>query len=62
MILFFLNLDTDGDGSIEKNEFEQVKTKNQNLNQNVIKILENKFQEDANTKITYERMYFTSLK
>jgi Ca2+-binding EF-hand superfamily protein len=61
IISSFKSIDTDGDGSIEKTEFEQAKTTNQNLNQNLIQILENKFQEDANTKITYERMYLTSL-
>ena len=50
--------DTNGDGSVEKSEFEQAKTNNKELNPSLIKILEQSFGADANEKITYERLYF----
>ena len=49
--------DTNGDGSVEKSEFEQAKANNKDLNQSLVKILEQSFQADANDKITYDRLY-----
>jgi hypothetical protein len=58
----FRNKDRDGDGSVEKSEFDEARKTNKNLNQTLIDILEKKFQQDANNKITYERMYFIIVK
>lgn len=49
--------DTSGDGSVEKAEFEAARKNNQDLNENLIKIFEKQFQQDASSKITYERMF-----
>lgn len=49
----FACVDTSGDGSVEKSEFEQAK-KNPNLNKTLVEIFENKFQQDSTTKLTYE--------
>lgn len=51
---FCLSVDTSGDGSVEKSEFEQARTKDSSLNSTVIQIFEQKFQQDSATKITYE--------
>jgi len=51
----FRTIDTSGDGFVEKDEFEQVKNNNQNLNENLINIFNKKFQQDANDKVTYEQ-------
>ncbi|CAF1083319.1 unnamed protein product [Rotaria sp. Silwood1] len=51
----FRTIDKSGDGFIEKDEFEQVKKTNQNLNQNLINIFDKKFEHDAVSKITYEQ-------
>ena len=49
--------DTNGDGSVEKSEFEQAKTNNKDLSPGLIKILEETFQANVNDKVTYERLY-----
>ncbi|CAF0722245.1 unnamed protein product [Adineta steineri] len=51
----FRTIDTSGDGFVEKDEFEQVKSKNKSLNQTLVTIFEKKFQQDASSKVTYEQ-------
>ena len=42
---------------MEQSEFEDTRNKNKDLNQNLINIFEKIFQQDANSKVTYDRMY-----
>ncbi len=58
----YKNKDKNGDGSVEKDEFEQVKQNKKDLNQNLVNIFEKKFQQGASSKVTYERMFFAILK
>jgi Ca2+-binding EF-hand superfamily protein len=58
-LIFKKFLDLNGDGYVDKQEFEQVmKDKGKELNQDQIDIFNKKFQQDENAKVTYERMYF----
>ncbi len=58
-MIFKKFLDLNGDGYVDKQEFEQVmKDKGKELNQDQIDIFNKKFQQDENAKVTYERMYF----
>ena len=54
----FVDVDTSGDGAVEKSEFEQARTKNPNLNATLVQIFEKKFQQDSATKLTYEGTFF----
>jgi Ca2+-binding EF-hand superfamily protein len=50
--------DLSGDGTVDKQEFDQVmKEKGDELNQDQINIFNKIFQQDENSKVTYERMY-----
>ena len=52
--------DVSGDGVIDKQEFDQVmKERGDELNQDQINIFERVFQQDKNSTVTYERMYFS---
>ncbi|CAF1580673.1 unnamed protein product [Adineta ricciae] len=63
----FRTIDTSGDGFVEKDEFEQVKKTNQQLNKTLVSIFDKKFQQDSSSKVTYEQFvegvneYYTSL-
>ena len=49
--------DLSGDGAVDKQEFDQVmKEKGDELNQDQINIFNKIFQQDENSKVTYERM------
>ncbi|CAF3402092.1 unnamed protein product [Rotaria socialis] len=51
----FNTFDLSADGVVDKQEFDQVmKDKGKDLNQDQINIFSNKFQQDANCKVTYE--------
>ncbi len=58
---FFCSLkikDLSDDGTVDKQEFDQVmKEKGDKLNQDQINIFNKIFQQDENSKVTYERMY-----
>lgn len=48
-------LDVNGDGSVEKQEFEQVMKENgQEFNQDQTELFKRKFEQDENKQITYE--------
>ncbi len=49
--------DLNSDGVVDKQEFDQVmKEKGKELNQDQIDIFNKKFQQDENSKVTYERL------
>jgi Ca2+-binding EF-hand superfamily protein len=51
--------DLNSDGVVDKQEFDQVmKEKGKELNQDQIDIFNKKFQQDENSKVTYERLQF----
>ena len=53
-------LDVSGDGTVDKQEFDEVmKEKGNELNQDQINIFTKIFEQDANSKVTYERMLFS---
>lgn len=57
MILFYEIKDLSGDGTIDKQEFDQVmKEKGSELNEDQINIFKKIFEKDENSKVTYERM------
>lgn len=60
--MFSIYVDTNADGSIEKSEFQQVLGSNRYVNPNLVKILNDLFKNDANTKVTYERKLLIFLK
>ncbi len=57
--IFILKIiDVSGDGTVDKQEFDQVmKEKGDELNQDQINIFTKIFEKDENSKVTYERMY-----
>lgn len=55
-------LDVSHDGTVDKQEFDQVmKEKGEELNQDQINIFIKIFQQDENSQVTYERTYFVFL-
>ncbi len=58
LFLFKKNMkDLSSDGVVDKQEFDQVmKEKGKELNQDQIDIFNKKFQQDENSKVTYERL------
>jgi hypothetical protein len=57
-LFYFGNLeDLNGDGIVDKKEFDQViNEKGKDLNQDQIDIFNKKFQQDEHSQVTYERM------
>ncbi len=60
LVVFFWVIkikDFDGDGTVDKQEFDQImKEKGEELNQDQIGIFNKIFEKDENSKVTYERM------
>jgi Ca2+-binding EF-hand superfamily protein len=54
-----LHVDQNGDGTIEKHEFEQARANNQDLNQSLINILQDIFEKNASSQVNFERAYFS---